>query len=113
MLRPNVVAASLTRILGASIVALGIACHGDTMGPQGPLSVQLLPAKDSVLQGAPGQPLVQPVQFRAIDAATAQPIAGAEVGWTVTGTGSHLDHPVAVTGSACQVSPLFVLPTRA
>ena len=113
MLRPNVVAASLTRILGASIVALGIACHGDTMGPQGPLSVQLLPAKDSVLQGAPGQPLAQPVQFRAIDAATAQPIAGAEVVWTVTGTGGHLDHPVAVTGSDGRFAAVWVLGTRA
>src|SRR6266851_572210 len=113
MLRPNVVAASLTRILGASIVALGIACHGDTMGPQGPISVQLLPAQDSVLQGAPGQSLAQPVKFRALDAATSQPIAGAEVVWTVTGTGSRLDHPVAVTASDGSFQAVWILGTRA
>ena len=113
MLRPHVVAASLTRILEASIVALGIACHGDTMGPQGPISVQLLPAKDSVLQGAPGQSLAQPVKFRALDAATSQPIAGAEVVWTVTGTGSRLDHPVAVTASDGSFQAVWILGTRA
>jgi hypothetical protein len=112
MRRPNGVA-SLTRILGASLVAWGIACRGDTMGPQGPLAVQLLPARDSVVRGAPGQPLAQPVKFRALDAATAQPIAGAEVVWTVTGTGGHLDHPVAVTGSDGGFTAQWVLGTRA
>lgn len=113
MLRPNLVAAVLTRILGASLVALGIACHGDTMGPQGPILLQILPARDSVLRGAPGQLLAQPVTFRALDAATMQPIAGAEVVWTVTGTGGRLDHPVAVTGSDGAFSAAWVLGTRA
>jgi hypothetical protein len=83
------------------------------MGPRGPIAVQLLPAKDSVLRGAPGQPLARPVTFRAVDAATAQPIAGAEVVWTVTGTGGHLQNPVAVTGSDGSFTAQWVLGTRA
>src|SRR5260370_11582959 len=111
--RSNVVAAYLTRILGSSLVALGIACHGDTLGPQGPIVIQLLPARDSVLRGAPGQLLAQPVKFRALDAATLQPIAGAEVVWTVTGTNGRVDQPVAATGSDGSFNAQWVLGTRA
>jgi len=95
------------------LVALGIACHGDTMGPLGPILVQLLPARDSVLRGAPGQPLAQPVKFRALDAATLQPIAGAEVVWTVTGTNGRVNQPVAATGSDGSFTAQWVLGTRA
>src|SRR6266851_377996 len=114
MFRARTVAAANTRILGACVlVALGIACHGDTMGPLGPILVQLLPARDSVLRGAPGQPLAQPVKFRALDAATLQPIAGAEVVWTVTGTNGRVNQPVAATGSDGSFTAQWVLGTRA
>jgi hypothetical protein len=83
------------------------------MGPQGPIVVQLLPARDSVLRGAPGQLLAQPVKFRALDAATLQPIAGAEVVWTVTGTNGRVDQPVAATGSDGSFTAQWVLGTRA
>jgi hypothetical protein len=75
--------------------------------------IQLLPARDSVLRGAPGQLLAQPVKFRALDAATLQPIAGAEVVWTVTGTNGRVDQPVAATGSDGSFNAQWVLGTRA
>jgi hypothetical protein len=101
-----------TRILWACIALGGaVACSGDVAGPPGVLLVQALqPAASAPVSGAPGRPL--PVTFRALDNGY-RPMAGAQVRWTVTGTGSRLESAATVTDGDGIFTAVWVLGTRA
>src|SRR5712692_8944412 len=92
--------------------ALG-GCKSDLLGPSAGLVVQAVqPAAGAALSGAPGRALPQPVKFRALDG-TLQPVSGATVQWTVTGTGARVVNAAAVTGADGTFSAVWVLGTRA
>src|SRR5260370_16854887 len=94
------------------VSALG-GCKSDLLGPSAGLVVQAVqPAAGAALSGAPGRALPQAVQFRALNA-TLQPVAGATVQWTVTGTGARVANAATGTGPDATFAPQWVLCTRA
>src|SRR6267378_7864143 len=98
----------------ASLV-LGFArggCKSDLLGPSAGLVVQAVqPAGGAALSGAPGRALPQTVKFRALDA-TLQPVTGATVVWTVTGTGARVANAATVTGADGSFAADWVLGTK-
>src|SRR5438876_12276552 len=103
VLRPGLVA---TVLLLAS-------CLGDPVGPGGLLVVRRFPADvDSVLVGAPGRPLSEPVTFQAVDG-DGRPIPGAAVRWTVVGTNGRVEQAAGTSDAEGRFGAVWVLGTRA
>src|SRR5438309_1288485 len=100
----------------ASLVLIAAAlggCKSDLLGPSAGLVVQAVqPAAGAALSGAPGRALPQTLTFRALDA-TLQPVTGATVVWTVTGTGARVANAATVTGPDGSFAAQWVLGTRA
>jgi len=104
--------ASLRQVLGAVVVLLlSTASCRDAVGPGGVFIIQRLTSPlDSVLVGAPGRSLSEPIQFQALDG-DGNPVAGAAVEWSVMG--GHVEHPATTTDQQGRFSIEWVLGTRA
>ncbi|HUL49026.1 MAG TPA: Ig-like domain-containing protein, partial [Gemmatimonadales bacterium] len=83
----------------------------DPVGPGGVFIIQRLTSPlDSLLVGAPGRSLSEPIQFQALDG-DGNPVAGAGVEWSVKG--GHVEHPATTTDQQGRFSIEWVLGTRA
>src|SRR5439155_12995465 len=94
-------------------VLLLASCLGDPVGPGGLLVIRRFPAEvDSVLVGAPGRPLAEPVMFQAVDG-DGRPIPGAAVRWTVVGANGRVEQAAGTTDAEGRFGAVWVLGTRA
>jgi hypothetical protein len=100
---------------GALLLAAGLvwltACSDNPVAPTELLTVQLM-SKDSLLVGAPGRALGDPVILRVMDG-SGQPEGGASVTWNVAAGQGRLARAEGVTGTDGTVAATWVLGTRA
>src|SRR5437867_1053871 len=88
-------------------------CLGDPVGPGGVIVVRAPnDSPDSVLVGAPGRALINPITLRAV-AGNGSPVVGAEVFWTVVGRDARVEHADNVTARDGRFEATWVLGTNA
>lgn len=97
-------------------LALGMAvagCLEDPLGLRGTIVVERVgDPSDSVLAGAPGRPLAQPVAFRVRESA-GRPLPNVSVRWSILAGDGWLEHADQATGSDGIVRADWVLGRRA
>ena len=88
-------------------------CLGDPVGPGGVVVVRMQSdSPDSVLVGAPGRALINPITLRAVDG-NGSSVAGAAVAWSVVGRDAHVEHADNLTGLDGRFEATWVLGTNA
>ncbi len=98
--------------LGVAVAVMLSGCPRDPAGPEG-LRLDVVAGVDAeLLIGAPGRALREAVTLRAVTLA-GEPVPGATVRWTTSGTGSSVAPGAAVTGPDGILAAVWVLGTRA
>ena len=97
--------------------ALGLlllgSCLSDPLGPRGDVTIVPLDfSPDTIFSGTPGRPLPVPVRLRALDA-SGHPVVAAEVHWSITGAGGHVEPVMAWTTVDGTFSAVWTLGIRA
>ena len=99
--------------LGLTLCLSLAACVGDPTGPRGAPAVERVGgASDTLLIGAPGRALAEPVAFRVRDG-EGRPVPGARVRWAILAGNGRLEQVAEGTGSDGIVRAVWVLGTRA
>jgi len=102
----------VTRAVFAALLAAG-ACVDDPTGAGGAVFLRRASGpEDSVLAGAPGQPLPAPVALRVLDG-NGNPVARAIVHWSVVGGNGRVENVSGLSDEQGRVEAVWVLGTVA
>jgi len=101
------------KFVGAVLVLVTVNCVGDPTGSGGAVTLQrVVTPGDTLIVGAPGRLLAQPLAFRVLDG-YGKPLPGARVHWSITSGNGRLVRTDTISGPDGTLSAQWMLGTRA
>src|SRR5258708_23986757 len=103
----------MRKVAGAVLVLVTLSCVGDPTGTGGAVTLQRVVAPgDTLIVGAPGRLLGQPVAFRVLDG-YGKPLPAARVHWTITSGNGRLVRTDTISSSDGTLKAQWMLGTKA
>lgn len=101
------------KFVGAVLVLVTVNCVGDPTGTGGAVTLQRIAAPgDTLIVGAPGRLLAQPVAFRLLDG-YGKPLPAARVHWSITSGNGQLVRTDTISGPDGTLKAQWMLGTKA